>query len=256
MPVMHSLVASLLSGALATTAGAVPVLVMRRLSRASENTLMGFGAGVMLAAASFSLLVPGIDHARASGGGRLSVAVVGLGFALGGALIGLGHRYFPHEHFFKGAEGPPVAKLSRIWLFVFAIAFHNLPEGLSVGVAFAAGDTATSLPLALGIAAQNVPEGLVVAIALASAGYSRLRALSVAAATGFVEPLGALAGHVGVGLASAALPLGFGLAAGAMVFVVSDEIIPESHAGHEEGRATLGLMAGFLLLLGLDVLID
>lgn len=251
-PLYHSIVASLLAGGVATTLGALPVFVRSKLSRGTENTMMGFGAGVMLAAASFSLIIPGLEHARAQfGTNGLPVLLVGLGFASGGLLVSSIHRVFPHEHFFKGAEGPNPEKLSRTWLFIAAIAFHNFPEGLSVGVAFASGEQSTSLPLAIGMAAQNMPEGLVVAVAMVSAGYSRLRALGVTAITGFVEPLGALVGHAGVSIATTALPVGFGLAAGAMVFVVSDEIIPESHQT-EAGRATLGLMTGFLLMLVLD----
>ncbi len=253
-PLLHSVFASLLAGGVATTVGAVPVLFRSKLTRATENTMMGFGAGVMLAAASFSLIIPGLEHARGQfGEGRvlLPVALVALGFAGGGLLVSMVHHVFPHEHFFKGTEGPRAQKLSRTWLFVAAIAFHNFPEGLSVGVAFASGEAETSLPLALGIAAQNMPEGLVVAVAMVSAGYSRLRALAVTALTGFVEPFGALAGHAGVSIAAPALPIGFGLAAGAMIFVVSDEIIPESHQT-EAGRATLGLMIGFVMMMVLD----
>ncbi len=257
-PLHQSLLASVLAGGVATTLGAVPVMVRSHLSRATENTLMGFGAGVMLAAAAFSLLAPGLEHARGLFAGGLSpVLLVGGGFAAGGILVSSVHRLFPHEHFFKGTENMPEpsgSKVSRTWLFVGAIAFHNFPEGLSVGVAVASGEASTSLPLTLGIAAQNMPEGMVVAVAMVAAGYSRLRALAVTAFTGFVEPFGALVGHLGVGLATVALPFGFGLAAGAMVFVVSDEIIPESHQV-AAGRATLGLMTGFLMMLAFDALI-
>ena len=251
---LDSLIASTLAGGVATTLGGLPIFLVRSLSRALEQTLMGFGAGVMLAAAAFSLLIPGLERgATIYGSGALSAVVMAAAFLAGGGLIALAHRYFPHEHFFKGVEGPHTERLSRTWLFIIAITFHNFPEGLAVGVSFAAGEVSESLPLAIGIASQNIPEGLVVAIAMMAAGYSRMRALGVTALTGFVEPLGALVGHLGAATAAAALPIGLGLAAGAMVFVVSDEIIPESHAEHGVGRATMGLMIGFSLMMVLDV---
>ena len=212
------------------------------------------GAGVMLAAAVFSLLVPGLELAAgvfgAGIGGALAVAA---SFLAGGALIALANRHFPHEHFFKGVDGPERTRLSRLWLFVLAITLHNFPEGLAIGVSLGAGEAAASVPLTLGIAAQNLPEGLVVAVAMRAAGYSRGRAVLVTAATGFVEPVGAAVGALATAVAADGLPLGLGLAAGAMVFVVSDEIIPESHGGAVAGRATLGLMVGFALMMVLDV---
>lgn len=251
---VDSLIASILAGGIATTVGGLPVFFVRSLSRAFEATLMGFGAGVMLAASAFSLLLPGLERGEAIyDSGTVSALVMAAAFLAGGGLIALAHRYFPHEHFFKGVEGPHTERLSRTWLFIIAITFHNFPEGLAVGVSFATGEVDTGLPLAIGIAAQNIPEGLVVALAMTAAGYSRARALGVTALTGFVEPLGAIVGHLGAGTAAAALPVGLGLAAGAMVFVVSDEIIPESHAEPGVGRATMGLMVGFSLMMVLDV---
>lgn len=251
---LDSVLASALAGGVATTVGGLPVYLFSRLSRPIEKTLMGFGAGVMLAASAFSLLLPGLERGElvyASGG--LAALIVAASFLAGGGLIALAHARFPHEHFFKGVEGPETERLSRLWLFIIAITLHNFPEGLAVGVSFAAGEVSASVPLAIGIAAQNIPEGLVVAIAMTAAGYSRSRALAVTALTGFVEPLGALVGHLGAAAASSSLPIGLGLAAGAMVFVVSDEIIPESHAPPVAGRATLGLMVGFALMMVLDV---
>lgn len=251
---LETLIASALAGGVATTLGAVPVLLLSSLKRSTEVTLMGFGAGVMLAASAFSLLLPGLERAETVYVHPfLSALLVAGGFLVGGAVISVANRHFPHEHFFKGVEGPRSAELSRLWLFVVAITLHNLPEGLAVGVSFGAGEVSASVPLAIGIGAQNIPEGLVVAVAMTAAGYSKTRALLVTAATGFVEPIGAFVGHIGVSVATLALPLGLGFAAGAMVFVVSDEIIPESHSEHGEGRATLGLMVGFALMMVLDV---
>ena len=161
-------------------------------------------------------------------------------------------RVLPHEHFVKGVEGARSREMKRIWLFVAAIALHNLPEGLAVGVGFAGGDPASGVPLALGLAAQNIPEGLVVAVALAAARYSPGYAVFIAAATGLVDPVGGLLGAGVIALSQSLLPWGMGFAAGAMLYVVSHEIIPESHRKGHERHATAGLIAGFILMMSLD----
>lgn len=250
-----ALLASLLAGGVATTLGGAPVTFVSSLKRSVEGTLLGFGAGVMLAASAFSLLLPALQQASArEEGAAVALGLIVVGFLVGGWMVSLADKYVPHEHFAPGhGDQHESARLSRMWLFVIAITIHNFPEGLAVGVAFGAGEVADSFALAIGIGAQNIPEGLVVAIAMVSAGYSRLHALAVTALSGFVEPIGALAGFLGVQLAAAALPLTLAFAAGAMVFVVSDEIIPESHRERAEGKATLGLMIGFALMMVLDV---
>lgn len=250
----EALLASVLSGGVATTLGGAPVTVVSSLKRSVEGTLLGFGAGVMLAASAFSLLLPALTQASSRpDGGAIALALVVAGFLAGGWLVSLADKFVPHEHFAVGSEGHVSKRLSRMWLFVLAITIHNFPEGIAVGVGFGADEVTDSIALAVGIGAQNIPEGLVVAIAMVSAGYSRTHALAVTAMSGFVEPLGALVGFLGVQLATAALPLTLAFAAGAMVFVVSDEIIPESHRERGEGKATLGLMIGFALMMVLDV---
>lgn len=250
-----ALLASVLAGGVATTIGGAPVTFISSLKRSVEGTLLGFGAGVMLAASAFSLLLPALTQASSREEGvPLALGLVVAGFLAGGWLVSLADKYAPHEHFAPGhGERHDSSRLSRMWLFVIAITIHNFPEGLAVGVAFGAGEVTDSIALAVGIGAQNIPEGLVVAIAMVSAGYSRTHALVVTALSGFVEPLGALVGFLGVQLAAATLPLTLAFAAGAMVFVVSDEIIPESHRERAEGKATLGLMIGFALMMVLDV---
>ena len=164
-------------------------------------------------------------------------------------------RLLPHEHFIKGREGldPQGArKLQRTWLFVFAIALHNLPEGLAIGVGYAGNDGLRANALATGIAIQDVPEGLVVAVALLAAGYKRSFAVALGMASGLVEPLGVVLGAVIVSGSAALLPWGLGFAAGAMLFVISHEIIPESHRKGHEAFATGGLMLGFVLMMVLD----
>ena len=229
----------------ATGVGALPVLAVREVSAGTRDAMLGFGAGVMLAAAAFSLIVPGLAAGEALTGSRwLAGGIVAAGVLAGGLAIAALDRWLPHEHVAQDAR--------RIWLFVFAIALHNLPEGLAVGVGFGQDDLARAWALAAGIGVQNLPEGLVVAAALAGIGYSRGAAVAIAAATGLAEPLGGLFGAGIFGISQAALPWGLALAAGAMLFVVSHEIIPESHRRGHESRATLGVMTGFVAMMLLD----
>jgi ZIP family zinc transporter len=240
---------ALLGGAMAacaTALGAAPLLVMRRIGNASQGALLGFGAGVMLAASVFSLLIPGFEAARAQGAGALDAGLIAAaGFALGASALLVLDRCLPHSH------APDATRSANaVWLFVFAIAVHNIPEGLAIGVA--AGTPGSGNAVATGISLQNVPEGLIVAIALATAGYRRALAFAVAAASGLVEPVAALAGSLLVGEAAALLPWGLAGAAGAMIFVVSHEIIPESRRRGHVGLATCGLAAGFMVMALLD----
>jgi len=247
---------ALLGGAagFATTAlGALPALVLRGLPQRLEDSLLGLAAGMMLAASAFSLLLPGLEAgAGLLGSKALGAGVVVFGMALGVMLmLGL-DAFIPHQHENSGPCGPGYERCSRIWLFVFAIAVHNLPEGMAIGVSFSQADMAVGLPLTTAIALQDIPEGLAVALALRSAGFAPGFAVLVAIATGLLEPLGAL---LGVGLSSGmalAYPIGLGLAAGAMILVVSHEVIPETHRNGHQTPATLGLMAGFALMMVLD----
>lgn len=239
--------------ALATALGTVPVLFSQRLSERTQDTLFGFGAGVMLAASAFSLIIPGIAAARDSGMGPWNAGgVVGIAILLGGLAILVMERLVPHEHFIKGVEGQSSHKLRRCWLFVFAIALHNLPEGLAIGVGFAGTDPLRASALATGIAIQDLPEGLVVAVALLAAGYSRRLAVTVGMASGLIEPVGAVLGAAIIEYSQGLLPWGLGFAGGAMLFVISHEIIPESHRKGHEAWATGGLMIGFVLMMLLD----
>jgi ZIP family zinc transporter len=158
----------------------------------------------------------------------------------------------PHEHFLAGREGPDTETLSRIWLFVLAIAIHNVPEGMAVGVGFAGGDINNGISLATGIGVQNVPEGLAVAVALVAVGYSRMVAFLVAFLTGLAEPIGGLFGSAAAALAAPLLPWTLGFAAGAMLFIISDEIIPETHRGKFPDLSTFALLGGFALMMYLD----
>jgi ZIP family zinc transporter len=234
----------------ATGVGALPVLFLRNISQKIQDIMMGFGAGVMLAATSFSLILPAID---ASGGGFRSALIVAMGIFLGAILLYLGDRYSPHEHFITGPEGSDARNLRRIWLFVIAITLHNFPEGLAVGVGFGGGDISNGLSLAIGIGLQNMPEGLVVALALITEKYTVRKALVIAFLTGMVEPIGGILGAGIVTISQPLLPWGLAFAAGAMLFVISDEIIPESHRKGFEHEATFGVIIGFVIMMILDI---
>lgn len=252
-PVTLGALASLLAG-LATGAGAIPILAAVRISPRVQDVLLGFGAGVMLSASFFSLILPGLEAAESQGAGRtLAALIVVLGILLGAVALAAINRVIPHEHFFTGREGADTTMLARVWLFVIAITLHNFPEGLAVGVGFGGGDVANGLSLAIGIGLQNMPEGLAVAVALLTQHYSRGQAFAIALLTGLVEPIGGVFGAGVVSLARELLPWGMAFAAGAMIFVISSEIIPETHRRGFQHAGTFGLMIGLVVMLFLDV---
>jgi len=256
-PLQLGILASFVAG-MFTAVGAIPIFFMRRLSREVEDSLMGFGAGVMLAATAFELVLPAASAAEADyGSAWMAALVVGTGIGLGGLFLLALHRLVPHEHFVTGPQsGADPQKIRRVWLFVFAIALHNLPEGLAVGVGFGGGELSDGVALAIGIGLQNIPEGLVVAVALMSLGYSRWTAFGVTLLTGLVQPLGGLIGAGAITLMEMLLPWGLAFAAGAMLFVISHEIIPESHRRGHEGKATFGVLLGFVVMLSIDLILD
>jgi ZIP family zinc transporter len=249
---MMGIVASALAG-LATGVGALPALFLRRVPDRTLNAMLGGAAGVMLAATSFSLILPGIASGDAIWPGRGVLAVVA-GMLAGAIFLDRADKWLPHEHFLLGREGPASAA-RRIWLFIMAITIHNFPEGLAVGVGFGSGDLESARSLAIGIGLQNMPEGLAVALPLIGLGYRRSAAVGIALLTGLVEPVGALLGVGAVGFAQPVLPLGLAFAAGAMLFVISDEIIPETHARGRSRVATFGVMVGFVIMMALDNLL-
>lgn len=239
--------------ALATALGALPALFVRQISSRWEDIMLGFGAGVMMAASCFSLILPGVAAGSDILGSRPAGAtLVATGLMLGALFLLLADKAIPHEHVQSGRHGPDWMQLRRVWLMVFAIALHNFPEGMAIGVGFAGGDPSVGIPLAAAIATQDVPEGLVVAVALRTIAYAPWQATLAAALTGLAEPLGAI---VGVALTSGFAPLypaGLGFAAGAMIWVVSHEIIPETHRKGHEQAATLGIIGGFVMMMLLD----
>ena len=259
--------ASLLA-AVATAVGALPVFLVQRVSKLQEAALLSFSAGVMLAAAIFALLLPSLDAGQALFGGRTGAAALsGAGLALGMGLMLAVDRFTPHEH----AVLPPAAPghaasahtpgaVQSAKLMVLAILIHNVPEGLAVGAAYAgpqdAAGAQAGASVALAIGLQNMPEGLIVAMALRTLGRSAAQAWGVAALTGLAEPLGAILGLAVLGSLPAFYPLGLALAAGAMLFVVSHEIIPETHRNGFETLATGTLLAGFVFMLLLDAALN
>lgn len=242
-----------MAGFIATTLGALLVFFTRTISVRTQDALLGFAAGMMLAASAFSLILPGIEAAQELYGQRtLAAAIVVSGLGLG-TLMMLGLDYFtPHQQASAALCGPECQRLSGIWLFVFAIALHNLPEGMAIGISFTHGDLKIGLPLTLAIAIQDIPEGFAVALALRSVGLSSTKAFLIGAATGILEPLGAILGFTMSSSLVWAYPLSMGLAAGAMIFVVCHEVIPETHRNGHQASATTGLMIGFAVMMFLD----
>ncbi len=241
------------AGFAATALGAVLAVALRDVSQRAQDVMLGFAAGMMLAASSFSLILPGLAAAREiTGSGPFAAGTVVLGLGLG-VLLMLGlDKFTPHEHETVGRQGPQSERINRVWLFVLAITLHNLPEGMAIGVGFANGDLNVGVPLATAIAIQDIPEGLAIALALRVTGLSALKAMLVAIGSGLMEPIGSL---IGLGISSGfaiAYPISLGLAAGAMIFVVSHEVIPETHRNGHQTSATLGLMGGFAVMMFLD----
>jgi ZIP family zinc transporter len=239
----------ILASGCATGLGGILILLLGRPGERALDSLLGFTAGVMLAAAVFSLLVPGLE--------RGGVAEVVAGFGVGALALATFDALLPHLHprFAEaGSEhghGGPGAR-RRAALLVGALTIHNVPEGVAVGVAFAAGGTQLGIPIALAIGIQNVPEGFAAAAPLVEAGGKRRLAAGVAAITGLVEPPAALVAYAAFHAAEVLLPASLGFAAGAMVYVVVDEIVPESHLRGNERLATLSLVVGFALMMALD----
>jgi len=234
-----------------TALGALPVLFMRGISTRASDMLLGFGGGVMLAATVFSLLIPALEAARDIGFSKWGAGfLASLGLLIGAsALLGLG-RLLP-RHDATGDVGELRGLEPRVLLFVIAVILHNIPEGMAVGVAAGAGLPGAD-SLTMGIALQNLPEGLIISLVLVGAGWSRGKALLVGAASGLVEPLFAVICAWLVGVSVLLLPWGLALAAGAMLFAVTHEIIPESHGKGHASEASLALAAGFCLMMVMD----
>ena len=236
----------------ATVIGSIIGFVFKRISHKFSDIVLSFAAGVMLSAAILGLVLPSVEY-----GGKFGLIITVVGIFAGAFCLNLIDRLVPHLHRLVGAdtEAHNNQNLSRVLLFVTAIAIHNLPEGIAAGVGFGSGNTSQALLIAGGIALQNIPEGMVIIGPMLAAGVSEKKTFAVALITGLVEVVGTLIGYFAVSVASVILPFALAFAGGTMLYVVSDEMIPETHAHGSERGATYALLVGFCVMLISDVLL-
>lgn len=236
----------------ATVIGALIGFIFKSMSHRFSDIILSFAAGVMLAAAVLGLIVPSLEY-----GGDFGLIMTISGIFVGALFLNLIDKIVPHLHKLAGPdiETHNNKSLSKVLLFVMAIAIHNLPEGIATGVGFGSGNTAQALTIAGGIALQNIPEGMVIIAPMIAAGISPKRTFVLAMITGLVEVVGTFMGYFAVSISSAILPFALAFAGGTMLYVISDEMIPETHAHGSERGATYALLAGFCLMLVTDVLL-
>ncbi|OXS64211.1 ZIP family metal transporter [Bacillus sp. DSM 27956] len=258
-PTMQALFGGLVTWGL-TALGAATVFFFTKIEKHTLNMMLGFAAGVMIAASFWSLLAPSIEFSEQNG--QIPWLAPAIGFLLGGVFIRLLDFVVPHLHLgneSEDAEGPPT-KFKKSTLLFLAITLHNIPEGLAIGVAFGAaslglGDATLvgAIGLAIGIGIQNMPEGAALSIPLRGEGMSRLKSFHYGQLSAIVEPIAAVIGAAAVLMVQPLLPYALAFAAGAMIFVVVEELIPESQSSGSTDLATLGLMLGFVVMMILDV---
>ncbi len=244
----------------ATVIGALIGFLFKETSHKFSDIVLAFAAGVMLAAAVFGLITPSVEY-----GGKYGLLITVAGIFTGALCLNGVDKLVPHLHKLSGAgeNGLPMSeeehhgneKLNKVLLFVLAIAIHNLPEGIAAGVGFGSGNTAEALVIAGGIALQNIPEGMVIIAPMLAAGIKPKKTFLIAALTGAVEVLGTLLGYFAVSISTAILPFALAFAGGTMLYVISDEMIPETHAHGAERGATYALLVGFCLMLACDILL-
>ena len=236
----------------ATVFGSLLGFVFKKISHRFSDVVLAFAAGVMLAAAVLGLVLPSVEY-----GGRFGLLVTVVGIFAGALCLNVIDKVVPHLHRLVGVDGenPNSAGLSKVLLFVTAIAIHNLPEGIAAGVSFGSDDVGQALMIAGGIALQNIPEGMVIIGPMLAAGVTPRRTFICAMITGLVEVAGTLLGYFAVSVSSAILPFALAFAGGTMLYVISDEMIPETHAHGSERGATYALLAGFCVMLVSDVLL-
>ena len=234
----------------ATVIGSLIGFSFKNISHKFSDIILSFAAGVMLAAAVIGLILPSLEY-----GGKWGFFITAAGIFAGALCLNLIDKFVPHLHRFVGAEEAHPQKgadLNKVLLFVLAIAIHNFPEGIAAGVGFGAGNTAEALTVAGGIALQNIPEGMVIIAPMLAAGVTPSRTLFCAILTGVVEVLGTLLGYFAVAVSQAVLPFALAFAGGTMLYVISDEMIPETHAHGSERGATFALLIGFCVMLATD----
>ncbi len=238
----------------ASVIGAILGFAFKKMTHRFSDIVLSFAAGVMLAAAVVGLVLPSLEY-----GGKFSLIVTVAGVFCGALCVNLIDKLTPHLHRLTGADlelhPEKQQQLNKVLLFVMAIAIHNLPEGIAAGVGFGTGNSAQALTIAGGIALQNIPEGMVIIAPMLAAGMSPGRTFLIAIITGVVEVLGTLVGYFAVSISSAILPFALAFAGGTMLYVISDEMIPETHAHGSQRGATYALLAGFCLMLAFDVIL-
>lgn len=236
----------------ATMMGSILGFAFKKISHKFSDIVLSFAAGVMLAAAVLGLILPSLEY-----GGKYGLLFTISGIFVGAIALNLIDKLVPHLHKLMGPdiESHNNANLSKVLLFVTAIAIHNLPEGIAAGVGFGAGDTSQALIIAGGIALQNIPEGMVIIGPMLASGVSARKTFICAMITGLVEVVGTLIGYFAVSIASMILPFALAFAGGTMLYVISDEMIPETHAHGSERGATYALLVGFCVMLLTDVLL-
>ena len=236
----------------ATVIGALLGFIFKKLSQKFSDIVLSFAAGIMLSAAVLGLILPAVEY-----GGKWGLPITVIGIFAGAVCLNLIDKLVPHLHRLVGSdiEEHHNASLSKVLLFVTAIAIHNLPEGIAAGVGFGSGNNSQALLIAGGIALQNIPEGMVIIGPMIAAGVSPRKTFVCAMLTGVVEVIGTLIGYFAVSLASAILPFALAFAGGTMLYVISDEMIPETHAHGSQRGATYALLVGFCVMLISDVLL-
>lgn len=238
----------------ATIIGALLGFVIKKPTQKLNDIILSFAAGVMLAAAVVGLILPSLSY-----GGKYSIIVTVAGIFCGAAFLNLIDKVVPHLHRLTGVDKEKhpnsTKQLNKILLFVIAIAIHNLPEGIAAGVGFGTGDNNQALTVALGIALQNIPEGMVIIAPMIAAGISKKRTFAIALLTGIVEVVGTFVGYFAASLSATILPFALAFAGGTMLYVISDEMIPETHSHGNERSATYSLLVGFVVMLIFDFLL-
>ena len=238
----------------ATVIGALLGFLFKKPSHKMNDIILSFAAGVMLAAAVVGLILPSLEY-----GGKFSILITVAGIFCGALCLNLIDKLVPHLHKMTGVDqeshSEKTEQLNKVLLFVIAIAIHNLPEGIAAGVSFGTGDAMQALTVAGGIALQNIPEGMVIIAPMLASGMRSGRTFLIAMMTGVVEVLGTLIGFFAVSISTVILPFALAFAGGTMLYVISDEMIPETHAHGSERAATYSLLAGFCLMLVFDVLL-
>lgn len=236
----------------ATIIGAIIGFIFKKISHRFSDIVLSFAAGVMLAAAVLGLVIPSIEY-----GGKYGLIITVSGIFIGAVFLNLIDKLVPHLHRMiePDIENHNTTNLNKVLLFVTAIAIHNLPEGIAAGVGFGSGDISQALTIAGGIALQNIPEGMVIIGPMLASGVSAKKTFICALITGLVEVLGTFIGYFTVSVSTVILPFALAFAGGTMLYVISDEMIPETHAHGSERGATYSLLAGFCVMLVTDVLL-